>query len=143
MPRPRKMQSVIELARYHVGDVMWWVTFRPAEIMSDLATDDDWMRKHHPKALFQWGPAKILWPKRLCLPKLHHMDFEVVTTLLTSTLIVEQFIICDIVRSRHTGEFFYCNCNDEWMPEAFLLSSRRAANQERTRIRKLFQGWLR
>jgi hypothetical protein len=143
MPEQRKIKSVTELAKYRVGDTVWWVILRPlqAGLTRGLPEHDEWMKKHHPKVLYEWGPGKIVWGKAL-LPKLQHVDFGNIVPLLTSKILVDQFPICDILRSRDTGEFFYSNADDEWMPESYLLTTKIAADRERTRILRLFQKWI-
>ncbi len=142
-PDQRKIKSVTELAKFRVGDVAWWVILRPLQpgIIGEISEQDQWMRKHHPKSIYEWGPGKVVWGKAL-LPKLQHIDFGNIVTLLTSKIIVEQFPICDIIRSRDTGEFFYSNDDDEWMPESYLIRNNVIAERERTRILRLFQKWI-
>ncbi len=143
IPNERKITSVTELAKFRVGDTAWWVILRPLQtgLLRDLPEQDDWMKEHHPKALYEWGPGKFVWGKAL-LPKLQHVDFGNIVTLLTSRILVDQFPICDIIRSRNTGEFFYSNDDDEWMPEPYLLTTKIAADRERARILRLFQKWI-
>jgi len=136
-----KIRSVIELARYRVGDVVWWVILRPTKNIPNLDDSDKWMMKHHPKVLYK-GPYKDLWPRRAVLPKLQHMDFANIMSLLTSRLVVEQFVVCDILRSRDTGEFFYSNDRDEWMPENMMLDTKQAADKEKSRILKMIKNWI-
>jgi hypothetical protein len=143
MPDQRKIRSVLELARYRVGDVAWWVILRPVRATPDIPDDLKWMQQPsiHPKALFYHGPYRDLWPSKAMLPKLQHMDFATVVNLLTSELKVEAFPICDLVHCRDTGEFFYSNEHDEWMPEPFLLDTKIAADREKTRILRLIKRW--
>ncbi len=139
----RKIKSVLDLARYKVGDVAWWVILRPLKTpLPTIETDDKWMEKHHPKVLYERGPYKTFWPNKALLPKLQHMDFTTIVGVLTSELKIESFPVCDLIRSRDTGEFFYCNDADEWMPETFLFDSRPAADREKTRIFRLIQKWM-
>jgi hypothetical protein len=139
---PRKMSSVLELAKYKVGDSAWWVTLRHQKEPPELSVESVWMQNCHPKTLYEHGPYKCLWPFRSKLPRLHHSDFTGIVIILTSEFAVEQFDICDIIRSSDTGEFFYSNQNDEWMPEAFLFDTQIAANQERSRILKMMKRWV-
>ena len=156
----RKVKSVLELGRYYIGDCAWWVTIRgkhePID-PSDMPDDMKWLltaygiypdniegseiEECHPKEMYLRGPFKSYWDKRTKLPKLHHMDFGGVVPLLTSTLIVEEFNITDITRSNLTGEYYYCNDYDEWMPQSFLLDSKSAAYKERTRIVNMIKTW--
>jgi hypothetical protein len=144
MPEQRKIRSVLELARYKVGDVAWWVILRPAKPTPELADNDKWMEQPtvHPRVLYQWGPYRELWPSRTLLPKLQHLDFANIVGLLTSELRVEAFPVCDLLRSRDTGEFFYANDNGEWMPEIYLMDTRVAADREKTRILGLIGRWV-
>lgn len=137
-----KISSVLELARYRVGDVAWWVIFRQIEIASDLTEEDSWMQTHHPKVLYTRGSHKHLWKSKAALPKLQHIDFLNVMSILTSKCVVEQFTVCDVLRSRYTGEFFYANDNNEWIPESNLLSNKAIANQEKSRMMKLMKKWI-
>lgn len=141
MPEQRKIRSVTELAKYRVGDVAWWIIMRPCEDVEQLPENDEWMEKHHPKAYYSWGPGKALWNKA-ALPKLQHIDFKNMMSLLTSRVLIEQFPICDILRSRDTGEFFYSNDDDEWMPESMLMTNHIIATREKRRVFKLLQKWI-
>lgn len=143
MQERNKIRSVLELARYKVGDVAWWVVLRPIKPIQDLADEDQWMSQSHihPKILYQVGPSSHLWPRKTALPKLQHMDFSSVVGLLTSKLVVRQFPICDLLRSRDTGEFFYSNSDNEWMPEGYLMDTQIAADRERSRILKHIAKW--
>ena len=140
------MKSVLELGRYHIGDIAWWVAIRyvkePSIEMEELPEDMQWMLECHPKELYTRGPYKKHWSKNQKLPKLHHMDFMGIVPLLTSDLMVEQFNINQIVRSNQTGEFYYGNDNDEWMPQSNLFDTQVAASRERTRIIKMLQRWM-
>jgi len=139
----RKIQSVNELAKFRAGDSAWWVILRPVAAMSPLTEEDMWIQNHHPKTYFDRGYGKALWAsKKVALPKLQHMDFQTLVGVLTSKLVVEDFIVCDVIRSNDTGEFFYSNDTGEWMPESGLLDSKTAADREKTRILRMFQKWI-
>ncbi len=73
---------------------------------------------------------------------MQHIDFDGMMNILTSKLEVEKFIVCDVIRSKETGEFFYSNDNDEWMPESMLLNTETDANRERSRIIRMLQNWI-
>lgn len=143
LPEQRKIRNVTELAKFRVGDTAWWIILRPlqAGLTSELPERDLWMKKHHPKALYTWGPGKAVWGKPI-LPKLQHIDFANIITLLTSKILVDQFPVCDIIRSRDTGEFFYSNNDDEWMPESMLMDTKVQATREKRRILQLVQKWI-
>lgn len=137
----KRIQSVIELAKYRIGDMAYWVSIRPLEQMPELEDEDLWMTEYHPKVLYTRGPAKKMWPYRAKLPKLHHVDFEDVVELLTSEFVIEQFEICNIVRSNDTGEFLYSNDDDEWMVENDLFDTNTAATKEKNRIKNMIRRW--
>lgn len=140
MSKPNKISTVLDISRYKVGDSPWWVVFRsgPTPI---IPVEDAWMIEHHPKALYMRGPFKSLLPPHVRLPKLQHADFDFVTTLICSKLAIEKFTICNVHRSTDTGEFFYGNVENEWMPESYLMDSKAAANREKQRIMKLINNW--
>lgn len=137
----RRINSVIEIAKYRVGDLAYWVTIRPLEQMPSIPIEDAWMLNHHPKFMYTRGPAKQLWPYRKNLPKLHHSDFEGIVNMLRSKVVVEEFPICEVVRCRNTGEFFYSNSDDEWMPESYLFDTDTAAIRERNRVVQMIRNW--
>lgn len=139
----KRVTSVLELARYKVGDCTWWVTLRHKEPVPTLSGEDEWMTKEdiHPKTLYEHGPYKSKWSLRAKLPRLQHMDFAGIVGLLMSELVVERFDVCDVVRSNDTGEFYYSNRDDEWMPESYLFDTDVAARRERTRVVKMVRRW--
>jgi len=159
--KKHRVKSVLELGRYKIGDTSWWVTIRgkyepfdPNDMPDDmkwllagygifpeLDAETDNIEECHPKEMYLRGPFKKYWNKRTKLPKLHHMDFGGLMPLLTSTIIVEDFKITNITRSNLTGEYYYCNEFDEWMPQSFLLDSKSAAYKERSRIVNMIKTW--
>jgi hypothetical protein len=140
MAKHQKIYSVLELARYQVGNVAWRVALRQPSV-ADLDNDDKWMLNEHPKTLFTRGPHKKLWSSRSILPKLQAEDFYKIVELLTSTLVIEQFPICDIIHNKNTGEFYYSNENGEWTPDDALFDTNLAAERERIRILRLLRKW--
>ena len=133
--------SVLELTRYKIGNIPWWVVLRNHSL-EPLPEEQKWMEQSHPKFLYDdQGPYKQAWPFRVALPRLHHADFADLVSLMTADFMVEQFEIIDIIRDRNTAEFFYQNQNDEWMPESCLFDTKAAARKERSRILKLLQKW--
>lgn len=141
-PPPSKMSSALELSRYKVGNSAWWVTLRYQDPLPELPKEAAWMMNCHPKALYEHGPYKNYWPFRAKLPRLHHVDFSGVVTFLTSEFMVEKFDVCEVIRSQDTGEFFYANQDDEWMPEPSLFDTIIAARRERTRVVKMMRRWV-
>lgn len=137
----QRINSVLELSRYKVGETVWWVVLRNSDPIPAIPEDDQWMENHHPKALYERGPYQRLWTSKAKLPKLQHMDFGAIVSLLTSEFKVEPFTIVEVVRSRDTAEFFYSNADDEWMPESSLFDTDIAARRERNRILRLLKKW--
>jgi hypothetical protein len=135
-----KIKSVLELCRYKIGESAWWVVLRPTKI-KDQMLEEAWMKDHHAKVLLERGPLKKLWTNGVRIPRLHHVDFSNITSLMTNKLVVEEFNISEIYRSPNTGEFFCSNQDEEWMPENFLFDSIVAARRERTRVLKLIRKW--
>lgn len=138
-----KVKSVLELGRYKVGNKVWWVVLRPKSKPEAYQKEDEWMEEYHGKIKLERGPWKKVWKKNIRVPRLHHVDFNNITGLLTQKLIVEEFNVNDICRSCQTGEYFYANEDYEWMPETFLFDSVVAARREKTRILKMLKGWTR
>lgn len=138
----RKVRSVLELSKYKIGDVAYWVVLRP-NVLDDyeLKADDKWMTGYHPKVLFERGYSKTWSSSKGKVPSLHAHDFCAIVGLLTSKMIVDSYRISHVVRSRNTGEFIYCNNHSEWMPESMLYNTRKLAETECTRIRKLIWKW--
>ena len=138
----RKVSSVLELSRYKIGDVAYWLTLATSVPSPELTEEDIWLTCVHPKTLYK-GPYKKLWRCHANLPKLHHIDFDTIVGMLVSELLVEEFVINGITRSLDTGEFYYSNEDDEWMPESNLFDSAAAARRERSRILRLIRKWAR
>jgi len=134
------MESVLELTKYKVGDTAWWVALRYKKPLPELP-EDFWMSWCHPKTCYEKGPYKKNWTLKSKLPRLHPDDFTGIVTILTSDIVVELFDICDVIRSTDTGEFFYSNQNDEWMPESYIFDTIIAARRESTRIAKMVLRW--
>jgi len=133
--------EIFKLARYKIGDTAYWTNFIPVDDVSEIPEKDDWVRTHHPKVLFERGYFKPLWKTTAQLPKLEKTDFMSIMHILTCELRVDDFLVTSIARSHDTGEFFYSNEDDEWMPESFLFDSRAAANKEQKRIKKMIKKW--
>lgn len=135
------MRSVLELARYKVGDSVWWVSLYHPEPSQDIE-DDGKIVYAHSKELFESGPFKNSWPYRSKLPRMHENDFSAVMSVITSKMVVDIFDICDVIRSNVSGEFLYTNAYGEWIPESLLFDTAIAARRERTRVLKMFNRWV-
>lgn len=139
--RRERISSVLELSRYKINETVWWVILRSKEPLPELPEEDSWMEDHHPRILYERGPYQRLWTSKAMLPRLQHMDFAGIVTLVTSEFKVEPFTIVEIIRSNETGEFWYSNDDDEWMPESCLFCTDIAARRERNRVLKLLKKW--
>lgn len=139
----KHIQSVLDLSKYNVGDVAYWIILEPQDDL-ELDIEDEWVGNTlHPYALYARGPARKYWPYYSKLPKLPATDFFEIIGLLRSDFVVEEFEIHDVARSRITGDFMYYNCDGkEWMPEDCLLDTKIAARKEINRIKKMIKKWL-
>lgn len=137
-----KMVSILELAKYKVGQVKYWVAFRPVSLAGiQVPEGEEWMAQAHPKVLYDRGLASEAWYFKQPLPRLCAWDFQYVVDILTSEPIAERFEITNIHRCTDTGEFFYANNRDEWMPESYLFNTPQEAMKEKARIKKMFADW--
>lgn len=138
-----RLTDVRELSRFTSGQHCWWVVLRPIgrpNCNPDLI--EPWMRRTHPKVLFDRGIMSNLWLSKKQLPRLHASDFKLITELMTQDAQLEEFVVDVVERSDHTGEFNYSNVYGEWIPEQSLFETRAAAARERERLRDLFREWV-
>lgn len=136
-----KVRSVLQLGRYKVGETAYRVRMRATGQQAvQVAAEDEWMTKYHPKVLFDRGLNQS-WKYQGSLPKLCHVEFDAITMILTSEFVVEPFVVRAIERSPHTGEFFMQNEIGDWMPESYLHDTPEAAMIERDRIRRMLKNW--
>ncbi len=136
----KKVTSVLQLSKYKIGSVVYWVTLRP--VYRDQVTiqpDNEWMTSEHPKIWFDYDITRK-W-KFKTPPKLCAFDFKYVIEILTSEPIVERFMIRSVARSNRTGEYHYCNDNGEWMPESYLFTDKNAAKKEKAKLKRAFLEW--
>jgi hypothetical protein len=133
--------DIFKIARYKMGDTAYWVNFLAKDDVKQIPEKDDWVRTHHPKVVFERGYFKSLWKTTAALPRLEKTDFMSVMHILTCELNIDEFLICRIARSHDTGEFFYSNEDEEWMPESFLFDSKVAAAKEQKRIKTMIKKW--
>ena len=136
----KKMASVLELAKYKIGAELYRVVLRPVgEAVTKISEGDEWVATVHPKVIYDYGFAK--WPYKIKIPKLCGIDFQYVTEILTSEPIVERFIITECVRCTDTGEFYYMNKEEDWMPESALFKTPDQARKEKHKVKSLFAEW--
>lgn len=142
MNKVEKVKSVLELAKYKTGDVLYWVVFRPIGIANiQVPAEDEWMLNVHPKVFHDRGIATKSWKYKESLPKLCAMDFHCAVNVLTSEPVAERFEVGEVGRSNDTGEFYYQNQLGEWMVECYLFKTVDAAKKEKQRIKRLFAKW--
>ncbi len=138
----QKIKSVIELSKFKIGDVLYWVVFRPVGVAGvNIPNGEEWITNNHPKVIHDRKLIKKAWRYRSRIPRLCAIDFQYVVDLLTSEPIVERFVVHGICRSFDTGEFYYSNDSGEWMPESFLYITPYSAKNEKKRIKGLFKTW--
>lgn len=138
------MRSVLELAKYKPGDILYWIISRSIGREPIVEEEDSWLFTDtiHPKTPYKYGVLKGVYPYRDKLPKLHASDFSLVIELITSEFIIEEFEVATVVRCSQTGEFIYQNtAGEEWMPESLLFKSEAMARKEQERIKKLIIKW--
>lgn len=133
--------KIFEIARYKISEKAWFVLLEPVDFEDDIKKEDQWMKTHHPKVVFERGPYKKLWKTAAHLPRLDKFDFMSLVHILTSNLIVAEFEVVAIARSQDTGEFFYENIEGRWMPESYLFDSKQAAQKEQRRINAMLKKW--
>jgi hypothetical protein len=138
----KKIVSVMELAKYKIGDLAYHVMLQPTGKIPRLASADKWMREVHPKVLYSSGPFKHLWKYTSVLPRVSWNDFEDLIMVITASVEVQPFCVKGIERCKHTGEFIYTNEDDVEIPESCLFDTKQAASLERSRILKLFKKWV-
>ena len=118
----RKIESVLDLAKFKVGDKPFWVVLRHIrEPEPSPDASHRWMFRNnvHPKVRFRWSDwMRRVWPYKMTPPKLHAHDFEGIVKLVVCTLAIEEFEITAVTRCQNTGDFLYMNeTGIEWLPE--------------------------
>jgi len=136
----KKIQSVLELGQYSVGETVYWVTLRTVKDYPQIPVDQRWMLDTHPKTIYKRGVWKEVWGSKK-LPKLHSEDFPFIVKLLNTKFTVEEFRIIDVVRTDDIGEYYYCNEDSDWMPEEYLFDTITAARREKSRLTRLIKKW--
>lgn len=138
----QRIKSALELAKFKLGQVLYWVVLRPVGAPSvKIPPGEEWVTDCHPKTVYERGFAKT-WKYKQKLPRLQALDFHYVVNLLTNEPVVEEFKITDVFRSMNTGEFHYSNPDGEWMPQDLLFKTAKQAKLEKKRIKSLFKTWI-
>lgn len=139
-----KMKTVLDLAKWKVGDKPFWIVSRPmCSNPIPISDEDEWAfsEEVHPKTLYKYGIVKT-WPYRHKLPRLHACDFQLIVEVLEMNLAIEPFEIGKVIRCPHTGEFICANSTgEEWMGESDLFETVSEARRERARIMALIREW--
>ena len=136
--KPRAKATIMDLARYRVGQRVWWVVFRNAR-RADSDPAEEWMKTAHPYVLFK---RKVIeWEIPMRPPRTHPGDTIAILMLCCQRPKVEPFRIDAVERSPHTGEFIYTGPKGTAMPEGLLFPTKKAARKEIARLVKLFGKW--
>jgi hypothetical protein len=136
--KPRAKATIMELARYKVGQRVWWVVFR-AEKHPEIELAEEWMKAEHPWML--WRRKAVPWSLPMRPPRMHPTDTMAVLMLFTQRPKIEAFVIKSVERSANSGEFLYTGPNEMVMPEGLLFPTRKAARKEIARVARLFAAW--
>lgn len=141
MGQTQKLRDVTLLAKHKVGSTVYIVDMvADGQKCVKVKSSDKWMLRHHPKVLHERKLDKS-WKTSARLPKLPALFFSEIVTIVTSRFFVAEFKICEISRSADTGEFYYRNKDNEWMPESYVFATHTAAHRERFRIYELIKRW--
>lgn len=133
--------SIFDLAKYKIGDILFWTAIRPLGMPPVSKVEDEYLRYCHPKTWYERLGLDHLWKFDGPLPRLHSIDFSIIMMILTSEVAIETFTIHCIERSSDTGEFYYANEHNEWMPESYLFDDPDGAHKERYRLKKMVEFW--
>lgn len=127
----------VKFPKHGIGTRLYAVAFRRQHT---ALVGDDWMLDEHPAVPFEHGlcDAGVFGAR---LPRLYSPDFELVSDLLSSDLVIERFVVVKIVRSPQSRLYYYMNQDGEWMPEWALVSNRATAKREAQRIKCLIRDW--
>lgn len=135
------MADIFTVAKYKLNESLWWINLAGIDEPLEITDNDEWVKNHHPKTLFERGYFKPLWKTRAALPKLEKTDFLSIMHLLTCEFRIDEFIVTSIARSNDTGEFLYSNIYAEWLPESNLFKEKEQAVKEKKRIVAMIKKW--
>lgn len=134
----RKKTTILDLARYRLGQRAYWIVFR-ADRGPEFNRADQWMKDEHPWML--WQRRVMPWSVPMKPPRAHPADTMAIMMLCGQKPKIEPFRISEIVRSENSGTFLYTGPNGMVMPEGLLFPSKKAARREIARIAKVFAAW--
>lgn len=135
---PRLKKKLLDLARYRLGQQVYWVVFR-SDRGPVFHRADPWMKEEHPWVL--WRYRVMPWSVPMKPPRAHPEDTMSIMMLCRQKPKVEPFPIFDIVRSENSGTFLYTGPNGVVMPEGLLFPTKKAARREIARMAKMFAAW--
>lgn len=142
MQKVEKVKSVLELSKYQIGDVLYWVVLRPIGVANIIIDpENEWLLHVHPKVMFDRGIAIKSWKFKESLPRLCAADFHCAVNILTSEPVAERFEVLELGRSNDTGDYYYQNQHGEWMVECYLFKTAKEARREKIRVKDLFAKW--
>lgn len=134
----REKVKLLDLARYKVGQRLYWVVFR-VEHPPEFDRAEDWMKAEHPWML--WRRKIIPWNVPMRPPRAHPGDTMAILMLCSQKPKIEPFRIVEVRRSADSGTFLYKGPKGIVMPEGLLFPTKAAARREIARIAKVFAAW--
>lgn len=135
---PRLKKKLLDLARYRLGQRVYWVVFR-ADRGPEFNRADQWMKDEHPWVLLR---CRVMpWSVPMKPPRAHPADTLVIMMVCGQRPRIEPFRIGDIGRSENSGTFLYTGPNGKVMPEGLLFPTKKAARREIARIARMFAAW--
>jgi hypothetical protein len=137
VPRSRVKRTIMDLARYRLGQRVFWIVFR-SERDPDFQRPAEWLQGEHPWIL--WRYKVMPWTVPMKPPRAHPADTMAIM-LCSEKPRIEPFRIARIVRSENSGTFLYTGPNGMVMPEGLLFPTRKAAQREIARMAKIFAAW--
>ena len=138
VPRSRVKRTIMDLARYRLGQRAYWIVFR-SERNPDFQRPAEWLQGEHPWIL--WRYKMMPWTVPMKPPRAHPADTMAIMMLCSERPRIEPFRIAGIVRSENSGTFLYTGPNGMVMPEGLLFPTRKAAQREIARMAKMFAAW--
>lgn len=137
-----KVQSVLELAKWHPGDRPYYITLMNNPKVKWNSIGEDWMFDHdvHPKVLYDRRVVESKDSREM--PRTDSGSFMALSELLSSDLCLSRFHVHDLHRCPNTGEFVYVNFDGEYMPESCLFANVKEAKKEASRIIEMIQSWV-
>jgi hypothetical protein len=137
-PKPREKATILDLARFRVGQRAYWIVFR-FDRNPEFDRAEQWMKQEHPWLL--WQHKIVQSAVTMKPPRAHPGDTFAILMLLAQKPRIEPFRITEVERSANSGTFLYTGPKGMVMPEGLLFPSRAAAAKEVARVAKVFAQW--